>query len=570
MYDDDGFRGLSFFKSPEIFRTLSIQTYPTDMKSRFHEYQSKGPIAIVELNGIELSFHIEGELGNDHPELKQFLCVYIVHTRVTIKNGDILPHGVFLSSTIIDGIIHLHFINVDKDCSVNSFPIERLDKSVCPLEKVVSIDPFYMENLLPQKYIKYLSEYCDSIPVQRIVQKDQQQLLHDDSFTIEDEYDMVDKLIASSKKPKRNSRHFVPNPSNILSTIRSTRVRTKPTEDKSNLQTLYLETENAQKKKVSISRNKRTPKKEVPVVISNVKKVLPAQLTNDREEFMKCLNDMKKASETLVKRQMEELNAQLNEVKAAKHKQQTQTLPSHDNSRSVNFTSRESMLNRNQLNHQNQNQQQQHQQHQQQPHEQQHMQNSRSCHELPRGSMQQQNQFYNNSNHHEQQQKQQFHYSSNDFTYRQQQKQFDENRPPPYQQQYQQYSPNDYSCGQQQMNNSNSFYALPQNSIQHQNQFDHHHHQHQQYQQLSPNDHIRYGQPNQSGSMQHQSQFVHHQLQHQQQQQQYHLGSPHYNAGQQQMQIYQHLYPQSNPREETSTFKKVMMCDMMDMIKKIN
>ena len=61
------------------------------------------------------------------------------------------------------------------------------------------------------------------------------------------------------------------------------------------------------------------------MVISNVKKVLPAQLTNDKEEFMKCLNDMKKAYETLVKRQMEKFNAQLNEVKAAKHKQQTQT-----------------------------------------------------------------------------------------------------------------------------------------------------------------------------------------------------------------------------------------------------
>ena len=105
---------------------------------------------------------------------------------------------------------------------------------------------------------------------------------------------------------------------------------------------------------------------------------------------MKCLNDMKKAYETLVKRQMEKFNAQLNEVKAAKHKQQTQTLPNHDNSRSVKGTSREAMLNCNQSNHQNQKQQQQQQQHhqQQQPHEQQHMQNSRSCHETPRRSMQ--------------------------------------------------------------------------------------------------------------------------------------------------------------------------------------
>jgi len=53
------------------------------------------------MNGAELSFHIEGDLGNMHPELKQFLCVYIVHTRVTLKDGDILPHGVFCLVTLL-------------------------------------------------------------------------------------------------------------------------------------------------------------------------------------------------------------------------------------------------------------------------------------------------------------------------------------------------------------------------------------------------------------------------------------------------------------------------------------
>lgn len=250
--DDDDFRRLSLFKSPEIFRILSIQTIPTDMKSRLHEYSSRDSFEVCEVNGVELSFHIEGELGNKHPELKQFLCVYIVQTRVTIKNGDILPHGVFLSSNIIDGIIHLHFINVDKDCSVHSIPSERLDMSICPLDRVLTSDPFYMENLLPQKYMKYLTDYCRSIQALPIVQSDNQQLVHDDDIYIDDENDVVGKLIVSSKKPRKNSRHFVPDPNNILSTNRSSRTRNKPAEDKSILPVSGLEAGSAKKKKIMV------------------------------------------------------------------------------------------------------------------------------------------------------------------------------------------------------------------------------------------------------------------------------------------------------------------------------
>jgi hypothetical protein len=648
--DDDDFCRLSLFKSPEIFRILSIETHPTDMKSRLHEYQSKDSLAVCEVNGVELSFHIEGDLGNMHPELKQFLCVYIVHTRVTIKNGDILPHGVFLSSNIIDGVIHLHFINVDNDCSVNSIPLERLDMSICPLERVLTSDPFYMENLLPQKYMKYLTEYCRSI------QSNEQQLVHDDNIDIEDENDVVGKLIASSKKPRKNSRHFVPDPNNILLTNRSTRSRNKPTEDRSILPATGLEAESAKKKKNSGNNVKRTPKKDVPLTNSNVKKVPQVQLINEKEEIMKYLNDMKNSSETLVKRKMEEISAQLNEFKATNHSQQTQALFGHENhqqmqnSKSSDDISRASILQRNlsnQPNHQRQKQkqQQQHphsnysrehiqnpscfnevsdnpqQQQQQQHHQQQQKQQKQyplidlsrgqqqmhtpnSFNETPRGdSMQRQNQFYN-SNYY-QQQKQQYQYSSNDSSGGQQQMQnFDEmtrgiiqqqsnfNNYPhnQQQQQYQQYSSNDHSCEQQQKQKSSSFYNRPRDFMQHQNQFDQHHHpqqqQQKQYQQYSSNDYSHYGRqqmqnsscfhemPHQSGSMQHQNQFDHRNLYHQPQQQlqlQYQSGASHYNAGQQNVQIFQH--PQSYgsiSREEVSTFKKVMICDMMDMIKKIN
>ena len=78
-----------------------------------------------------------------------------------------------MSDTIIGGIIHLHFIIVDKDCSVNSFSIERLNIHKV-LVRILRI------NFGPTN------------------SSDRQQLLHDDSFSIEDEYDMVDKLIASS------------------------------------------------------------------------------------------------------------------------------------------------------------------------------------------------------------------------------------------------------------------------------------------------------------------------------------------------------------------------------------
>jgi len=73
--------------------------------------------------------------------------------------------------------------------------------SICPLEKVLTSDPFYMENLLPQKHMKYLTEYCRSILALPIVQSHEQQLVHDDNIYIEDEND-VGKLIASSKKKK--------------------------------------------------------------------------------------------------------------------------------------------------------------------------------------------------------------------------------------------------------------------------------------------------------------------------------------------------------------------------------
>ena len=639
--DDDDFCRLSLFKCPEIFRILSIQTHPTDMKSRLHEYQSKDSLAVCEVNGVELSFHIEGDLGNMHPELKQFLCVYIVHTRVTIKNGDILPHGVFLSSNIIDGIIHLHFINVDNDCSVNSIPSERLDMSICPLERVLTSDPFYMENLLPQKHMKYLTEYCRSILALPIVQSNEQQLVHDDNIYIEDENDVVGKLIASSKKPRKNSRHFVPDPNNILSTNRSTRTRNKPTEDRN---ILPVEAESAKKKKNSGNNVKRTPKKDVPITNSNVKKVPQVQVINEKEEIMKYLNDMKNASETLVKRKMEEFSAQLNDFKAANHSQQTQAHQQMQNSKSSDDISRNLS---NQPNHQRQRQkqqqqhpssnysrehiqnpscfnelsdhpqQQQQQQQQQQHHQQQQKQypssdfsrgqqqmyTSNSFNETPRGdSMQRQNQFYN-SNYH-QQQKQQHEYSSNDSSGGHQQMQnsssFDEmprgiiqqqnkfNNYPhnQHQQQYQQYSSNDY--------NSSSFYNRPRDFMQHQNQFDQHHHpqqqqqQQKQYQQYSSNDYSHYGRqqmqnsscfheiPHQSGSMQHQNQFDRHNLHHQPQLQQqlqlqYQSGASHNNPGQQNVQIYMH--PQSYgsiPREEVSTFKKVMICDMMDMIKRIN
>lgn len=423
----------------------------------------------------------------------------------------------------------------------------------------------------------------------------------DNCSEIDDETHVIDKLIKSSKKPRKNARHFVPDQSNILTAGRSMRSqhRTSVKENNSQPLTESLDAENTKKKRGNrTQRASRTKASKAPSVnvravpISNLSNNRVTPLTNDKEEIMKYVTEMKKATEALVKRSIEETN-ELHESRAAKKLNNfddpmrfTQKNPSNDFD---NGLQRDQMLKSkfndvkggsihlSQVNHHPQ--QQQYQTNDSKRGQQQH-------HDLQRDSMY--NQF-NNNNHNYNQHHQD--YLSDQHNHDYQQQHMYNKDPFNNHHQQEQYASINNNRGQQHqhiMSTSNGHDI--QRSSMHQSQFSHHPQQHQ----YVMNNYNGQQQHNMSSSNSHdiqrstinQGQFSHHpqQQQYNHCQQQYHAynpnihdlqhGSLNYQFGQQQLQYHQHVYPQSysqpHNREEISTFKKVMLCDMMDIMKKIN
>ena len=611
----DYYRGLKLFKSSEIFRTLSIQTQPTDMSSRQYEYERAESSSKIDVNGIELSYPIQGDLVNDNPDVRQFLCVYIKRNGVVLKNGDILHQGVFLSSILIDGTIHLHFVDVGADCSMNSLPIESFDMTICPFHRVQISDPFYKENLLPQKHTEYLLDYCltilrqfdgsrpnddsrneslsfDVSPIVDDISQAGEDGDEDNSSEIDDETTVIDKLIKSSKKPRKNARHFVPDQSNILAAGRSMRSQHRTSDNKNNSPPLTesVEAESAKKKRgkntqrASKTKASKTPSVKVrPALTSNLSNNRVTPLTNDKEETMKYITEMKIATEALVKRKIEEAN-ELRESRAAKISNECD-----DPMRYQEDQIRKSKLNDVQggsihLGQGNYRPQ----QHQKQINEfergqQKHYRSN--IHDLQKDSMH--NEFNNNNNNHNNQHHQEYLSDQHNHDYQQQQM-YNSNQFNNHHQQ-EQYTSNNYNRGQQQHNMSSSNGHDIQRSSMHQSHFSHYPQQ-QQYVMNDYNGQQQHKMYSNGHNIQHnsinQSQFSHHnqQQQYNHGQQQHHTYNPNiydaqhgsfkYQFGQQQLQYHQHVYPQpySQPhkREEISTFKKVMLCDMMDMMKNIN
>jgi hypothetical protein len=414
----------------------------------------------------------------------------------------------------------------------------------------------------------------------------------DNSSEIDDETTVIDKLIKSSKKPRKNARHFVPDQSNILAAGRSMRSQHRTSDNKNNSPPLTesVEAESAKKKRgkstqrASRTKASKTPSVKVrPALTSNLSNNRVTPLTNDKEETMKYITEMKIATEALVKRKIEEAN-ELRESRAAKISNECD-----DPMRYQEDQIRKSKLNDVQggsihLGQGNYRPQ----QHQKQTNESERGQQKHyrsNIHDLQKDSMH--NEFNNNNNNHNQHHQE---YLSDQHNHDYQQQQMYNSNQFNNHHQQEQYTSKNYNRGQQQHNMSSSNGHDIQRSSMHQSHFSHYPQQ-QQYVMNDYNGQQQHKMYSSNGhNIQHnsinQSQFSHHnqQQQYNHGQQQHHTynpniydaqhGSFNYQFGQQQLQYHQHVYPQpySQPhkREEISTFKKVMLCDMMDMMKNIN
>jgi len=148
---------------PTVFQEKSIETRIICMSERVGSYQSSSLMLNTRINDILLAFKIPNEPPlPDGVGLMQFILIFHEKKNLLMKIGDITPQGVLMITLVIDGVVFMQFMQIENNCSIVSVPALEFIDSVSVDEikySVACTDPFFENTLHPRNHLADIASF---------------------------------------------------------------------------------------------------------------------------------------------------------------------------------------------------------------------------------------------------------------------------------------------------------------------------------------------------------------------------------------------------------------------------
>lgn len=321
--------GLQPYPCSLLYRTMSIVTNRIDMKSRVEQDNTASKVSRETINDVELSFCMSNLIDRADIKVSlaiKLINKKVLFKVGDILPCGVFLMNVLLDDVVyvhyLDTGSDFAVRSLTLDAFVNVY-------AIYPLHCVSLNDPFFKASLTPRNHTEYLMKFCatvldtghvsSSVLSSTLTQdnrNDEVNLDRDDMDSV-DEDSIVDKLITSNSSRKKatryTSRKIDVDPSNIITVGRSLRTREKPVVD------VDLSNEPASRAvKVSDKKKVATPKpqKKRESAGANITKNASIIITDESKsttdsanrELMKFMTELKKSNDDQNRKQIESAN----------------------------------------------------------------------------------------------------------------------------------------------------------------------------------------------------------------------------------------------------------------------